>query len=139
MIMQEEIEITNQDGSVQKFTIRKLPPLVGRKIVLGYPMTLLAAGKAYAANEELMKELISYVSVKTGDHDTFLKTDDLIANHVKDWYALGCLELKMIQFNCSFLKNMTEFGSVQDMFMQKFASYVASAVLASASEIPEKE
>lgn len=125
----KQIEITNQDGEVFNFNLHKFPPLLGREIVLGYPLSMMKADKEYKLNEDLMRKLMTCVSVQTGDKETFLTTDDLIINHCKDWYVVGCLELQMIKYNCSFLQNSTEYGSVQEMFLQKVANYIAAAVL----------
>ena len=44
------IEITNQDGSISEYTIRKLSPIEGREIILGYLASMLPLKNKYPFN-----------------------------------------------------------------------------------------
>lgn len=129
---QLDITIENQDGTRSSYVIHRFPPIAGRRIVLGYPLTAIAANTDYAANEAVMKELMGFVSVRVGDSLVRLSTDELIANHVKDWYSLVTIELRVLKFNCSFLQNQSAFGSFKDMLMEKVTDFLTNAFLKAA-------
>jgi len=100
MLEPKQIEI---DG--QKFIISKFPATEGRKIITSYPLTAIPKVAEYSANEEIMYQLMSYVSIKTGSTEIPLINKDLINNHVKSWETLMKIEGAMIEYNCSFFQN----------------------------------
>lgn len=98
----KNINIIDIDGNNRKFTIHRVPPLVGRKISLQVIQSLLPKkfGGEYALNEELSTILLSYVTVKIGDNDSVpLDHEDMINNHVGDYQTLLKLEMNMIRYN----------------------------------------
>ncbi len=110
----KEVTIINEDGTESNYTIRKFKPIIGREIVMGYPLSALPKVGDYPKNETLMLKLMSTVSVKIGDRDLFLTTADLVNNHVKDWNSLTRLEFEVLKYNCSFLSDPNKVLSLSD-------------------------
>lgn len=86
------------------YTIRKFKPTEGRRIVAGYPLSALPKLGDYNHNEELMRRLMTYVSVQLPNGTwQALVTDDLINNHTGSWERLVEIEWEVLKFNCPFL------------------------------------
>ena len=131
------VEIENQDGSIAEFTIRKFPPIAGRRIVAGYPITALPKIGDYKANEAIMLEAMTYVSVKIDGVWQALVTESLVNNHVKDWLSLVKLEYKLLEFNCSFIADPSSMGGIGDAFKAKIVEFLTEAFLRAAAQAEE--
>lgn len=108
------VEIPTGDGTtVKRYMIHTFSPLDGRAILAGYPLAVLAKDHTYKGNEAAMKMLMRYVSVHelddSGDalpdnEGIHLVSDELINEHVPDWWTLVQLEFEALKYNCSFLQ-----------------------------------
>lgn len=99
MIEQKEIEI---DG--KEFILKSFSPKIGRKIITQYPISAVPKIGDYETNEEIMMLIMQHVGVKTNAGVIiWLKTSELIDNHVPNWEILMKLEYAAMEFNCSFL------------------------------------
>lgn len=102
LIEPQEIELEGQT-----FIISKFPAIQGREIIAGYPLTGLPKIGDYKQNEEIMLKLMSFVAkpLEGRDQPLTLGNRELINNHVKSWEILMKLELRMLEYNCSFFQN----------------------------------
>ena len=101
----EEVEIETAKGEHKKFILSKFPAIAGREIVSQYPVTGMPKVGEYSANEEIMLKLMKYVAIPTENGNIALSTQALIDNHIPDWETLAKLEIKMMEYNCSFFGN----------------------------------
>jgi len=105
LIKPKLIEITNIDGNLLKFNISRLPAIVGREILAGYPSSLIPKVGEYKVNETLMIKLISYVEGFNGnDEPIALNSYHVINSYVTDTTTLMLIELEMFKYNFPFLK-----------------------------------
>lgn len=100
-----EVEIETAKGESKKFILSKFPAIAGREIVSQYPVTGMPKIGEYKSNEEIMLKLMKFVAVPTESGEMTLSTQALIDNHVPDWETLAKLEVKMMEYNCSFFGN----------------------------------
>lgn len=100
-----EVDIETPDGGSKRFIISKFPAIAGRKIVSQYPVTGMPKLGDYDQNEHIMLELMKFVAVPTDNGEIALSTQAMINNHVPDWETLAKLEIKMMEYNCSFFGN----------------------------------
>lgn len=106
------------------YTINKFKPTDGRKIVAGYPLTLAPKIGDYAANEQLMQLLMSYVEVHLADGSKMkLTTKALIDNHVPEWDDLVSLEYQTLQANCKFMQG-EGLHSFMDLIKEAASKYL---------------
>jgi len=90
----------------KKYLLTKFPAIQGREIVCKYPLSGMPKLGDYAANEEIMLKLMSYVYVKLNEGVPLkLETRALIDNHVGTWENLMRIEAAMLEYNCSFFQN----------------------------------
>ena len=122
------IEITNQNGSISEYTIRKLSPIEGREIILGYLASMLPLKNKYPFNEKLMRELIAHVSVEVSEVNVMLKSDALIAKYVSDWRSLATLEYEMLKYNCMYLSDYYEMQLLVDRLEALVKSFIMAAI-----------
>lgn len=104
LIDAKEITIEN-DGEQYKFNISKFPATVGREIISKYPVSNMPKLGDYAVSEETMLKLMKYVERIYPDRVQRLENQALVDNHVPNWEVLAQLEIKMIEYNCSFFRN----------------------------------
>ena len=105
LIKPKLIEITNIDGNILKFNISRLPAIVGREILAGYPSSLIPKVGEYKVNEALMIKLMSYVEGFNGnDEPIALNSYHVINSYVTDTTTLMLIELEMFKYNFPFLK-----------------------------------
>ena len=116
LIDPKEITI-NFEGEELKFNISKFPATVGREIISKYPTSNMPKIGDYATSQDTMFKLMQYVERVYPDRVQALSSEALINNHDPSWEVLAQLEMKMIEYNCSFFKN----GKVSD-FLTKFKS-----------------
>lgn len=103
MIDEKEININGKT-----YYISKLPATVGREVLYKYPTSLIPKIADYAANNEIMLKLLSFVEVDNGQGGRIaLKTEALINNHVKSATDLIQLEREMFTYNFVFFTNGT--------------------------------
>ena len=101
LIDPKEIEINGYT-----FTISKFDAVAGREIVAVYTSSGLPKIGDYKTNEAIMFKLMGFVAVTTEAGKLIrLSTPELVRNHVKDWETLTRLELKTIEYNCSFFQD----------------------------------
>ena len=125
----KEIDITNEDGSISKYVIYKFPPIVGRRVALGYPLTAFPRKyEDYSHNEKVMLELMCYVGVKINDQIVRLTTEAMINNHVKGWFSLTSIEWATLKYNCSFLEDGKVVESMNNMLKDLAISYFADVI-----------
>lgn len=106
LVKPKPITVTSLDGDEKVFVISRLPAVQGREIVAKYPMSALPKIGDYAANEETMLKLMSFVAVAEADGQR-LVTKALVDNHVSDWEMLFQIEKGMLAYNTSFFGNGT--------------------------------
>ena len=108
LIKPKLIEITNIDGKILKFNISRLPAIVGREILAGYPSSLIPKVGDYKVNEALMIKLMSYVEGFNGNDEPVtlggVNNDHIINSYVTDTTTLMLIELEMFKYNFPFLK-----------------------------------
>jgi hypothetical protein len=125
----KDIEILNEDGTRSKYVIYKYPPIAGRRIALGYPLTAFPRKyEDYAHNEKVMMELMSFVGVRVNDTIIRLSTESLLNNHVKGWFSLVSLEWESLKYNCSFLEDGAVVESMHDMVKRLALAYFADVI-----------
>ena len=78
---------------------------MGREIVAKYPVSALPKLGDYAVNEEVMLKLMSFVAVQVGESQQRLSSRAMINNHVPDFETLAKIEMKMMEYNCSFFRD----------------------------------
>lgn len=102
----KEVIVPTADGkSTLRFNLHKFSPLDGRKILACYPLAVLNKEHTYQSNEAAMRKLMAYCSVTVGDDEVHLTSDELINEHVPDWWTLVQLEFACLKHNCTFLEN----------------------------------
>ena len=116
------ISIATQDKTVKEFTVHKYPTLEGRDIVLAYPFSVVTQSAGLEKNTAAMRKLMRHVSVG----DVFLTSDELINEHVGDWFELVQLEFQSLKFNCSFLAEL----EMVDVMKGALQQYIANVILA---------
>ena len=85
------------------YTLHKFPAVAGREIITQYPITAAPKVGDYKTNEALMPKLMSYVSVPGPTAaPLFLKTQELVDNHVANFEDLMKIEWAMMEYNSSF-------------------------------------
>ena len=104
LIDPKEITI-NFEGEELKFNISKFPATVGREIITKYPVANMPKLGDYAVSQETMLKLMQYVERVYPDRVQVLTSETLINNHIPSWEVLAQLEVKMIEYNCSFFRN----------------------------------
>lgn len=106
MIDPKQITVDSLDGDKKDFIIHKLPAVLGREIVVNYPLTAMPKVGEYKANEDIMKKLMAHVCVVTESGTKLpLKTQELIDSHCSDWQMLAKLEMAMLEYNTNFFGN----------------------------------
>ena len=125
----KEIKIKNSDGTESSYIIYKFPPIAGRRIAIGYPLTAFPRKhEDYSPNERVMMELMSYVGVMINGQIVRLTTEALISNHVKDWFSLVSIEWQSLKYNCSFLKDGAVIESMNDMMKNLAMAYFKDVI-----------
>ena len=126
---QKKISILNDDGTYSDYIIYKFPPIAGRRIALGYPLTAFPRKyEDYAHNEVVMMELMNFVAVEVNDQLLRLSTEAMINNHVKGWFSLVSIEWQVLKFNCSFLQDNTVVESMNDMMKNLAMAYFKDVI-----------
>lgn len=117
------IEIENE-GKIYKFNLSKFPAIQGREIITNYPLSNMPKLGDYKVSEEIMLKLMSFIERVYDDGNTIqLANRALVDNHVPNWEVLVQLEMKMIEYNCSFFRN----GKALD-FLKKSTSLAESKI-----------
>lgn len=98
---------TEKEIAGKKFILSKFPAIAGREIAAKYAAAGFPKIDDYAANEETMVKLMSYVAVPMGDKKPPLQltTRALIDNHVDNWQMLVKIEQEMMELNSGFLED----------------------------------
>ncbi len=141
MIMLEPQRITIEDDGVFKdFIISKFPATAGREIISGYPLTSMPKIGDYKSNEELMFKLMAYVQVipDNGSDPISLSTRQLIDNHVPSWEMLARVEMKMMEYNCSFFRNGRILNFLKDS-VQKLPQFLTKILTDLSGQLSAKE
>jgi hypothetical protein len=100
VLEQKEIEVNGKT-----YVISKFPAVAGREIVTQYPLSATPKLGDYQTNESIMLKIMCYVGVKVRDSSTilWLKTRELVDNHIPNWEDLMKVEYAAMEYNCSFL------------------------------------
>ncbi|MBR2526596.1 hypothetical protein IKE67_09050 [bacterium] len=104
LIDPKEITI-DYEGEELKFNIGKFPATVGREIITKYPVANMPKIGDYAASEETMLKLMSYVERVYPDRVQPLINKALVDNHIPSWEVLARIEVETINYNCTFFRN----------------------------------
>lgn len=123
LINPKEIEI-EFEGEVFKFNIGKFPATAGREIISKYPVSNMPKIGDYAVSEETMLKLMSYVERVYDDRVQPLTSRTLIDNHIPSWEVLTQIEIKSIEYNCSFFRN----GKAYD-FLKKLSALAEPKII----------
>lgn len=98
MIDEKEIEVRGR-----KYIISKVPATVGREILFKYPTSNIPKIGDYAASQDIMLKLMSYVQAVTPEGNRIeLKTQTLVDNHIPNAETLILLEKEMFNYNFDF-------------------------------------
>lgn len=101
MIEEKEIEVKGR-----RYIISKVPATVGREILFKYPTSNIPKIGDYAASNDIMLKLMSYVAAITPDGNRVeLKTQSLVDNHVPNAESLILIEKEMFKYNFDFFQN----------------------------------
>lgn len=105
MIEPQEFTI-DYEGKTYTYNVSKFPATVGREIISQYPIGFIPKIGSYQLSEDMMIKMMAYVERVKDDGTTIaLANKALIDNHVPNWEVLARLEIKMIEYNCSFFRN----------------------------------
>lgn len=126
----KEVKIPTGDGStVLSFNVHTFSPLDGRKILAYYPLSVLNKEHTYDSNEAAMRKLMAYCSVGETEEDcVHLTSDELINEHVPDWWTLVQLEFACIRHNCSFLEGTDLLSTAKASMTEMLKGLVADHV-----------
>lgn len=124
LIKPQDFVVDDADGIERRYIISKFPAVEGREIVAKYPISAMPKLGDYAVNEDTMLKLMTYVSVTVGDKEQRLTTRALINNHVPDFETLAKVEMKMMEYNCSFFRNERLSNSLQG-YVQKTLALIS--------------
>lgn len=117
LIQPKPFVVADQDGVERTYTLSKFPAVDGREIVAKYPLSALPKLGDYKVGEETMLKLMSYVAVDNGGTPLRLSTRALVNNHVPDFETLAKIEMAMLEYNVSFLRD----GRISE-YLQGFAA-----------------
>lgn len=121
-----QVKIPTADGStVLEYTVHKFSPLDGRAIVAGYPLSILNKEFTYKANEQAALSLMAYVSVGEGDDAIHLNSNELINQHIPDWWTMVQLEYACLRHNCSFLEKVGFLDAVKSGLQEQLRYIIA--------------
>jgi hypothetical protein len=132
-----EIEVETAKGEMKNFILSKFPAIAGREIVSQYPVTGMPKIGEYKSNEDIMLKLMKFVAVPTDTGVIVLSTQALINNHVPDWETLAKIEIKMMEYNCSFFGNgkaSTFFGSILQNTQQLITQTLTDLLVQSSAQ-----
>ena len=89
----------------KSFILSKFGAIAGREIVTQYPLSAIPKLGEYKTNEEIMLKIMCYVGVLVPANNSilWLKTRELVDNHMTDWEMLMKVEYAAMEYNCSFL------------------------------------
>ena len=103
LIKPQEITVKSMDGEEKQFRISRVPAIKGRELFTQYMPTAIPKIGDYKSNEKLMKDLVSFIEVKTASGEWLgLSNDAILSSHVTDWEMLVKLEMEMIKYNTNF-------------------------------------
>lgn len=106
LIEPKEVPIPDQQGREKVFILSKFPAIQGREIIAKYPLSAMPKLGDYAANEETMLKLMTFVAIpREGGEPLPLSTRALVDNHCADWEQLARIEMAMMEYNVSFFGN----------------------------------
>lgn len=118
LIKPQETTVNNMDGEAKEFRISRVPAIKGRELFTQYMPTAMPKLGDYKSNEKLMKELVSFIEVKTASGEWLrLSNDAILSSHVTDWEMLVKLEMEMIKYNTNFF-NPEKLSSALNKFNQ---------------------
>lgn len=123
LINPKEITV-DYEGEELKFNIGKFPSTVGREIITKYPVANMPKIGDYAASEETMLKLMSYVERVYPDRVQPLINKALVDNHIPSWEVLTKIEVETINYNCTFFRN----GKAYD-FLKKSMSLAEPKII----------
>jgi hypothetical protein len=128
LLEKKEITVTTQAGKNRDYMISKFDAILGREMVMKYPVANMPKLGDYAVSEACMFKLMTCVAAKKPDGEWIvLETADLYRNHVPDWETGAKLEGAMWEHNCSFFAN----GKTLDFFggiAQNFKGWIISTL-----------
>lgn len=90
-----------------EFIISKLPCLVGREIMVRYPVSFVPKVGNYEVNEAMCLKMLQYVEKVTPQRNIRLTDATLINQHIKPGGDIAILEKEMIMYNFDFLRDGT--------------------------------
>jgi hypothetical protein len=132
MLEQKEIEMNGKTYILSKF-----PAVAGREIATQYPLSAIPKLGDYQTNKDIMFKIMAFVAIKTTT-TIWLKTEDLINNHVSDWETLVKLEYAMMEYNCSFLQG-GKISSFLDGITERLPGLISKMLTPSLDFLSAKE
>ena len=103
VIATKTIDLVDRKGKSRSYILSEIPATYSREIVANWFVGALPRVGEYKLNEEMMFKLLAYVGVRQGkDGVLWLKTRELVDNHVPDLKTLEALEMEMARYNWDF-------------------------------------
>lgn len=133
-----DVQITTLKGDERTYIISKFPAIAGREIVAKYPLTALPKVGEYVGNEQVMLQLMTYVSIRlSSGAEQALTTKALIDNHVPDWETLVKIEIEMMKYNTSFFQQGVVSGFLKTIG-QNFLASITPTLIPSLLQLSEQ-
>jgi hypothetical protein len=117
-----EFPIEDADGKKRVYILSNFPAVIGREIVMKYPLSAIPKLADYEVNKDVMLKLMHHVAVDNNGQLLRLSTQALIDNHVPDYEVLLKIEMAMMEKNCSFFRNGKSWDFLENLaqvFLQR--------------------
>lgn len=139
LIEPQEYNLKVEDGTTKTYILSKFPAVQGREIAMVYVSSGLPKIGDYAHNQEIMLKLMNYVAVK-GPNDNIIRlsTMDLINAHIKSFEDLIKIELKMMEYNCSFFRD-GRISSFFEGFVQNVQAWITKILIDYSAQSSQKD
>ena len=98
-------ETKDMDGMPLVVTLHRFPATKGREILVKYPVALLPKVSVYKDSEDVMLELMKYITIDTDNGPVALETLALVDNHTRDAQTCIKIENAMMGYNFGFFQN----------------------------------
>lgn len=139
LIKPQETTVKSMDGEDKEFRISRVPAIKGRELFTQYIPTATPKIGDYKSNEKLMKELVSFIEVKTPSGEWLrLSNDAVLASHVTDWEMLVKLEMEMIKYNTNFF-NPEKLSSALSKFNQTLPEKIIKTLKRFSGQLSAKD
>lgn len=139
LIKPKEFKIVDSEGKEHTYWLSNFPAVLGREVIVKYPMSSLPKIGDYAMSEEIMIKLMGHVAVDVNGQMIRLETKALINNHCPDFEVLGKLEMAMMEKNYAFFRDGRSLDFLENL-LQIFLTKTSEMLtrLSEQSSTPEK-